>query len=240
MSARPSGPHSSGPRPSGPRTSGPYLGEKRLRVVRERPRDPARLRAGASQPPHGLPAPLPAGEAMLWQGSPGWRGVARRVLHVRTLASYFAALAVVGLVRALLLDTPAMWFSLAVLVVLGSVALGLLCAFAVMVARTSVYTLTGQRVVLRIGVALAGSINLPFRAIESVDLRLYPDGSGDIALLLDGQTRIGMNTLWPHVRPWRTRRVQPMLRAIPDAARVARLLGDALAASAQPFLAAAE
>ena len=222
------------------RLSGPRLDGKRLRVVREHPRDPARLRAGASQPPRGLPAPLPAGERMLWQGSPGWQGVARRVLHVRTLAFYFAALAGVGLVRALMLNTAAMWFSLTVLAVLGTVALALLCAFAAMVARTSVYTLTERRIVLRIGVALGGSINLPFRAIESVDLRLYPDGSGDIALLLDGQTRIGMNTLWPHVRPWHTRRVQPMLRAVPDAARVARLLGDALAATAQPFLAAAE
>ncbi len=206
----------------------------KLRVVRQRPRDPARLRAGESTPPHGLPAPLPAGETMLWQGAPSWRGVARRVLHVRTLAFYFAALAAIGLARALLLDTPAMWFSLAVLMVLGSVAVALLCAFAVMVARTSVYTLTDRRIVLRIGVALGGSINLPFRSIESADLRLYPDGSGDIALLLDGQTRIGMNTLWPHVRPWHTRRVQPMLRAVPDAARVARLLADALAATAAP------
>ena len=219
---------------------------QRLRVVRERPRDPARLRAGASMPPRGLPGPLPPGESMLWQGAPDWRGVARRVLHVRTLAFYFTALAAIALVRAVLLNTASMWFSLAVLMVLGCVALGLLCAFAVMVARTSVYTLTEQRIVLRVGVALGGSINLPFRAIESADLRLYPDGTGDIALLLDGRTRIGMNTLWPHVRPWHTRRVQPMLRAIPDAARVARLLGEALAAAPQPvaapqpFLAAAE
>lgn len=210
------------------------LPTRRVRVVREQPRDPARLRAGASQPPYGLPAPLPAGESILWQGSPRWRGVARRVLHVRTLAFYFAGLSAIGLVRALALDTAAMWFSLCALLVLGTLAIALLCAFAVLVARTSVYTLTEQRIVLRIGVALGGSINLPFRSIESADLRLYPDGSGDIALLLDGQTRLGMNTLWPHVRPWHTRRVQPMLRAVPDAARVARLLGEAVAAQTLP------
>ncbi|MGI4975714.1 MAG: photosynthetic complex putative assembly protein PuhB [Janthinobacterium lividum] len=222
----------------------PRSGTQRLRVVREHPRDPARLRAGAIQPPHGLPGPLPPGETMLWQGSPSWRGVARRVLHVRTLLFYFAALALVALVRAVVLDTASMWFSLAALMLLGTVALALLSAFAVLVARTSVYTLTGQRVVLRIGVALGISINLPFRSIESADLRLYPDGTGDIALLLEGQSRLGITTLWPHVRPWRTRRVQPMLRAVPDAARVARLLADALATSAQPevvaLLAAAE
>lgn len=213
---------------------------QRLRVVREQSHNPTRLRAGAVQPPHGLPGPLPPGEAMLWQGAPNWRGIARRVLHVRTLAFYFAGLAAICLARALVLNTAAMWFSLAVLTVLGTVAIALLCVFAVLVARTSIYTLTEQRIVLRIGVALGGSINLPFRAIESADLRLYPDGTGDIALLLDGQTRIGMNTLWPHARPWHTRRVQPMLRAIPDAARVAQLLADAVAATAKPALMAAE
>lgn len=217
-------------------------GTQRLRVVRERPRDPARLRAGAVQPPHGLPGPLPPGEVMLWQGSPSWRCMAWRVLHVRTLLLYFAVLSTIALVRAVVLHTPAMWFSLAALPLLGTLALGLLSAFAVLVARTSVYTLTGKRLVLRIGVALGMSINLPFRSIESADLRLYPDGTGDIALLLEGQSRLGLTTLWPHVRPWRTRRVQPMLRAIPDAARVAQILAGALAASVQPaaFATAAE
>lgn len=217
---------------------------QRLRVVRERPSDQASLRAGLPRPPHGLPAPLPPGEAMLWQGAPNWRAVARRVLHVRTLCFYFAGLAAIALVRALLLDTASMWFSLAVLMVLGTAAIALLCVFAVLVARTSVYTLTDRRIVLRIGIALAGSINLPFGAIESADLRLYPDGTGDIALLLDGQTRIGLNMLWPHARPWHTRRVQPMLRAVPGAARVATLLAEAVAAraaaAATPAMMAAE
>ncbi len=63
-------------------------------------------------------------------------------------------------------------------------------------------------------------------------MRLYPDGSGDIPLLLNGPTRMGFTLLWPHVRPWRLRQVQPMLRAVPDAARVATMLSRALAASA--------
>jgi hypothetical protein len=76
------------------------------------------------------------------------------------------------------------------------------------------------------------SLNLPFNMIENADVKLFRDGSGDIPLLLAGATKVGYVTLWPHARPWRTRRVQPMLRSVPDAARVAQLLARALAASA--------
>jgi hypothetical protein len=67
--------------------------------------------------------------------------------------------------------------------------------------------------------------------VESADLRLFADGSGDIPLLLAGETRVGYVTLWPHARPWKMKRVQPMMRSVPDAARVAQLLARALAAS---------
>jgi hypothetical protein len=34
--------------------------------------------------------------------------------------------------------------------------------------------------------------------------------------------------LWPHVRPWHAKRPQPALRCIPDAERVARMIGEAV------------
>jgi len=182
--------------------------------------------------PHGLPAPLPKGESMLWQGAPSWKNVAFRVLHVRKLMIYFAILAVICLVRSIAVDTPQMWWSLYALLFLGSVAIAMLCAFAYFVARTTVYTITEKRVVLRVGVALSMSLNLPFTMVENADLRLFADGSGDIPLLLAGETRVGYITLWPHARPWKMKRVQPMLRSVPDAARVAQILARALAASA--------
>jgi hypothetical protein len=33
--------------------------------------------------------------------------------------------------------------------------------------------------------------------------------------------------MWPHLRPWRFARTQPALRAIPEAAKVARLISEA-------------
>ena len=193
----------------------------RLRVVRDIP----------NGRPYGLPAPLPPGETIVWQGAPNWRVLARRVLHVRKIAVYFAILSIWCAWSAFAASSPRLWWSAIALIFLGVVSIGLLSVFAWLVARTTVYTLTEQRVVLRTGVALSMSLNLPFCMIDSAAVRLNQDGSGDIPLLLNGPTRMGMVMLWPHVRPWRTRRVQPMMRAIPDAARVGRLLASGLAAS---------
>jgi hypothetical protein len=42
--------------------------------------------------------------------------------------------------------------------------------------------------------------------------------------------------LWPHARPFYLKNPQPMLRSIPQAALVARLLGDALQGKATAAL----
>ncbi len=199
----------------------------RIRVVRTQPRA-----AGGSAKLPGMPAPLPPGETLLWQGAPCWRLLALRVLHVRKLALYFTALGAGLLFEALRLQTAQAWSMLAGLLLLGSVAIGLLAGFAYLVHRTSRYTITDRRIVLHVGVALSMDINLPFAAVQSAALRLRRDGSGDIPIRLAGPTRMGITLLWPHVRPWRTRNVEPMLRALPDAAAVAQLLARALAASA--------
>jgi len=45
-----------------------------------------------SEPVRGLPAVLPEGERVLWQGAPNWRSLALNAYHVRTLAYYFGAM----------------------------------------------------------------------------------------------------------------------------------------------------
>nr|WP_321986456.1 photosynthetic complex putative assembly protein PuhB [uncultured Lichenicoccus sp.] len=210
---------------------------RRIRVVRDDPALTSRKRApGAAVASDrmfgGLPGPLPAGETLLWQGAPDWRVLLRRALHVRLVIGYFAILMGCCLFGAIAHGSYLMWFSLATLAGLAPLVIGMQALFAYLVARTTVYTVTDKRIVLKLGVALSMSINLPFKAIEAANLRLNPDGSGDIPVLLEGLTRIGFTQLWPHVRPWRMNRVQPMLRAVPDARRVAQLLAAALAASA--------
>lgn len=167
------------------------------------------------EPVRGLPGRLPPGETILWQGAPDARAFLRDALHARWIAAYFVALTLYGLTQASL-------FGALTSFVAGIACLGMLALFAWGVARTSVYTLTNKRLVLRIGVALTACFNLPLKSIAAADLRPLDNGHGDLALTLDG-ARIGYAFLWPHARPWRLRDPQPMLRAVPNAVDVATL-----------------
>jgi hypothetical protein len=181
------------------------------------------------EPEHGLPEPLPAQERILWQGAPDWRVLALRAFHMRKLAIYFALMLLLrgaatlsagGTVSAALMGM--LWlFPLAV------IALGIVVSLARLSARTAVYTVTDRRVVMRIGIVLTVTFNLPYRSIRNADLHLHPGGTGDIALAIKGPDRIAYLHLWPHARPWRIANPEPMLRAIPDAANVAKVLSAA-------------
>ncbi|MBC8056203.1 MAG: PH domain-containing protein [Rhizobiales bacterium] len=182
----------------------------------------------------GLPEPLPRGERILWQGSPDWRVMAREALHTRMLSIYFGVLlawrgaTVLGNGGSLLdAGVAVLW-----LLPFAVLAIAVLTLMAWLIARTSVYTVTDKRVVMRIGVVLNITFNLPHAQIESAGLRSNPDGSGDLTLLLADTDRIAYVHLWPHARPWHVKRTQPMLRALPDVRGVAALLSAALADSA--------
>ncbi len=190
-----------------------------------------------AEPVRGLPEVLPAGESIVWQGSPDWWSLARTAFHVRKVAVYFALLVTArGLSGWMAGEAPADWLiGASGVATLGGLAVGILCSLAWLNAVVTVYTITDRRVVLRIGVALTMAINLPFTRVQAAQARIHPDGSGDVALDVVGADRIGFWLLWPHVRPWSWRReVQPMLRGIPRAESVGRALSDALAESGAP------
>ncbi|MEQ8514619.1 MAG: photosynthetic complex putative assembly protein PuhB, partial [Chromatocurvus sp.] len=113
---------------------------------------------------------------------------------------------------------------------LSVVTLGILGSLAWLFARSTVYTITNKRIVLRFGVAIPMMINLPFDRLHAADLRGFSDGSGDIALRLEDGERISYWALWPHARPWTFSPVVPMLRNVPDAQRVASQLAAVVAA----------
>ncbi len=182
----------------------------------------------------GLPEPLPSDERVLWEGGPDWRDLAIRVFHARKVAIYFVALLAWRIVANVSDGAPlgqALVGSIA-LALLGMLAVGLLCLIAWCTARTALYTITNERVVMRIGIVLTVTFNLPFKAIDSAGLMRWRNGSGDIPLTLTGSDRIAYLNLWPHARPWQVKRPQPMLRSIPEVERVAGILSQALAASA--------
>ena len=182
------------------------------------------------EPVHGLPERLPDGEALRWQGAPTMGALARRAFHVRTIALYFGLLI---LLRVVLLLTGGGTFHEAVLSALwlatiAGLAIAILALLAWLYSRSTVYSVTDRRVVIRFGVALPMAVNIPFKVIEGAGLRTYSDGTGDITLSLAPGQRINYLIMWPNVRPWRILTPQPMLRCIPDAERVADILGAAL------------
>jgi hypothetical protein len=181
-----------------------------------------------------LPERLPEGERLLWQGAPDWRRLAQHAFHIRGLALYFGAIVAYCLASAIIDGKPLHDAAVSTALLTGTamVPIAFLTAYAWLVSRSTVYTVTDQRVVLRFGIALPMTINLPYGKIEAAALRPLANGSGDISLLLNPVDKLAYLVLWPHARPWRLKRPEPTLRAIPDAVRVGQLLARALAASA--------
>jgi hypothetical protein len=184
----------------------------------------------AVEPIRGIPCALPDGEQLLWQGVPKWRSLATRAYHVRKVALYFVILI---LWRAALgMDDgtkgSAVLLSCAFLALLGIIAIGVLCLLAYLAARSSVYSITNRRVLIRHGIAVPMTMNIPFNCIESAALKQYTDGTGEIAFATPRDERIGYLITWPHLRPGEFTRPQPSLRALVDAGHAADLLRTVL------------
>ncbi len=181
---------------------------------------------------HGLPAPLPPGERILWQGKPDWRMLARQTFHLRVLAAYFAALLLWRVVVAFENGGTLLDMLDAAMMVVGFalVAVGILSLIARAIARTSLYTVTDRRIILCIGVALEKTINIPFGSIVEGSVKTFADGSGNIRLRLKTGDVVPYLVLWPHVYPWRFGHPEPMLRAVPDANTVVETVARAISA----------
>ena len=181
------------------------------------------------EPQYGLPEELPPTERILWQGAPDWKAMARHALHLRKLVVYFAVIIAIrvfvvltdglGLQTALV---SALW-----LTILASSAMGVLALIAYFSAKTTVYTITNRRLIMRVGIVLTVTFNLPFKRITAANFRPLSRGTGDIPVELMGNDKIGYVQLWPHVRPWRYAKPEPMLRCVPNAQQVAKILTQA-------------
>lgn len=183
-----------------------------------------------SEPVKGLPERLPAGETMLWQGQPEWRSLAIRVFHIRKIAVYFALLlaaqAAISLYNGAAGAEAAR--SAMILAAVGAAACATAAFLGWLYANTTVYTITDRRIVMRYGAALPMALNVPFAEISAAAAAIHRDGTADIPLVLESKSRISWLHLWPHVRPWRINKPEPMLRGVPDGRRVAQLLAEAL------------
>jgi hypothetical protein len=180
-----------------------------------------------SQP--GLPKPLPPGEDLLWQSSPDPAALAREAFKANWILGYLLVLAVWR--ASVAFQAGGFGQSVAVFLpylVLALAAYGLIRLLARAVARAAIYSITSNRVILRIGAALQVTWTVPFTKVASASLATRPmTGTGTIALDLAPGQHISYLALWPHLRPGFGHGVQPAFRCIPDAAQVARILSDA-------------
>ena len=186
------------------------------------------------EPVRGLPQLLPRNERMLWQGAPRWQDLAVHAFHARKVIWYFIGLAALAAALRLAEGQPAvdatrpfLW-----LIPMGLVAAALLTGLACLSARTTVYTITSKRLVMRVGMALPVTINLPFAKIDGAAVRLFANGSGDVPLKVTAKERVAYLLLWPHARPFQFSHPQPCLRCVARADEVASLLAAALAGTA--------
>jgi hypothetical protein len=180
----------------------------------------------------GLPSALPPGERVVWQGRPSWLHLAVHAFHVRKIAVYFALMLAVQAINLTAPDSGTGWKAVAevdwkplwVASSLYAFALGLLLGTAWLSASSTLYTLTNKRVVMRIGIVLTLTFNLPYKRIAGASIKPYAKGMGDIALALHPEDRIGWAHLWPHQRAWYINHPQPTLRCVPKADQVGEQL----------------
>ncbi len=115
---------------------------------------------------------------------------------------------------------------------LAAVPLGLIALYAWGIERSTTYTITSRRVVIGFGIAVPVTFNIPFARIHGAGLHKNADGSGDLPLQLSANDKMSYLVMWPHARPWRMARTEPMLRGIPQVEQVAAILARALAVHA--------
>lgn len=189
----------------------------------------------ATEPVRGLPAALPRGEFVLWQGAPSWRAFARQVFKTHIITGLVVAGAIARAAWSLnagaTLGTAT--GEAGIILAFGLVGIGILMLLAWSVEKTTVYTITNKRIMMRVGVAIQKTFNVPFAVIDSAALRANGKDVGNLSVSLKPGVSLAYLILWPHVRPWRMRDTEPTLRAIPNASIVAKLLTDTYTAHVQ-------
>ena len=181
----------------------------------------------------GLPEPLPQDEIILWQGAPNWISMAKHVFRLQWLSLYFAVIVIWQLISVASSEGGLAdgWSSVALAFGLAMIGLILVGLMAYWSATEAIYTLTNRRIVMRVGIVLTVTFNLPYKTLGSAGLKLYKDGTGDIPMQIATEDKIAYFHLWPHARPWRLATPEPMMRCVPEAKQVAILLTEAWKAS---------
>lgn len=187
----------------------------------------------AIEPQPGIPAPLPKGENILWQGGPDRKAFAIRILHMRKIAFYFGILCLWKGIAGFY-DGKAFGdivTSMGITALMGIAVMLIAWWYAGKVAKATIYTLTNKRLIMRKGVALPVTFQFPFTQIIGASRQVNNDGTATLCLDIAEHTKIAWPVLWPHVRPWHLAKPQPALRHIADYETAERLLIAGLSAA---------
>ena len=185
--------------------------------------------------PGALPAALPEGEQLLWQGRPSARGLARQNFHVFGVALYFLALLIWRTLSVAAepgngLGEGLSAASVLVMPFLAAEAVLLLLAWGY--ARSTIYTLTSARLAIRSGLAVPVTTTIAFELVEGAALKRHGKDLGDLCFTVRESERPSWAMLWPSVRPWRWRHPEPSFRCVPHGEAVALKVKAALEKSA--------
>lgn len=179
------------------------------------------------EPVPGLPAALPPGEDIVWQGRPNAMRLAREAFKINWILGYMLAIVVWRAGGAYADGGTALMLATALpYLALTGLGYGVVYGLAWAQARGSIYTITTARVIIKAGAALPVTYTIPFVRIATARLEVRPGGTGTIAMELTDGASISYLTLWPHLRPGFKKVTQPAFRCIDNAGAVARLLAD--------------
>jgi hypothetical protein len=178
----------------------------------------------------GIPGELPEGETVLWQGAPNWILLAFDAFKVGWVGGYFLALIAWRCVESILKGSEPIQAIITAFAVLplALIAICILGFLAWVNSRSTVYSITNRRVIMRFGAALTKAINIPFQIIASASANVKADQTGDVAVLLSRPSKIPLLLLWPHVKPGTRRHPEPAFRSLKNAAECAPILAEAL------------
>lgn len=179
------------------------------------------------------PVRLAPDERIVWQGGPTTRALAIRLYHVRFVAVYGIGLTLADAIQARL-HGLGHWGAMEAAIPGILTTIGALAIFAMLAwgsARTTRYTLTERRLLMQFGLSLSATLCLPLDRIEGVAVRVRGDGTGDITVRPQANSKLVFIKLWPFVRPWRFGAPEPMLREVPAAGYVGSVLSRMVAAS---------
>ena len=172
---------------------------------------------------------LPDGEVLIWQGRPEASTIAIRGMYLWYVVAYLLSLVLFRTGYLIMGDALiSEWSALLAWQLLASLFIvGVIVGLSVLYGKTTIYSLTNRRLILRTGVAVPIHVNFPLEQIASADLKVFSDGTGDIALKLENSDKLYWLLLWPNVRSWWVRPLQPLLRGLRDFELAASTLASA-------------